>query len=122
MCFVSTFLVRCPCGTSLRERCTSLATNLLQAIAGKAHERGILDEAAGEERLPNAFRNKGNGRREGGLSRMSVGKVKVKSIKKLELSSFPGYEEEVLFLIFNLLCQVPQISIFPSSRSQLCSI
>ena len=42
--------------------------------------------------------------------------------EKLELSSFPGYEEEVLFLIFNLLYQVPQISIFPSSRSQRCLV
>ena len=30
----------------------------------------------------------------------------------------PGYEEEVLFLIFNILHQVPQISLFPSSRPQ----
>ena len=29
--------------------------------------------------------------------------------EKLELSSLPGHEEEVLFLIFNLLYQVPQI-------------
>ena len=38
--------------------------------------------------------------------------------EKLELSSLSGQEEEVLFLIFILLYQVPQISIFPSSRSQ----
>ena len=74
-----------------------------------------------EERLSNAFRNKGNGRWEGGLSRRSVGKGQGEVTEKLELSSFPGYEE-VLFLIFNPFYQVPQISIFPSSRSQMCLV
>ena len=75
-----------------------------------------------EERLSSAFHNKGNGRWEGGLSRTSVGKVKVKSKKSSNSLLFPVMKKKVVFLIFNLLYQVPQISIFPSSRSQMCLV
>ena len=48
----------------------NMASNLLQAIAGKAYDRGILDEAA-ERAFVERF------------------------VQKLELSSLPGQEEEV---------------------------
>ena len=50
-----------------------------------------------EERLSSAFRNKGNGRWEGGLSRTSVGKVKVKSKKSSNSLLFPVTKKKSCF-------------------------
>ena len=58
--------------------------NLLQAIAGKAYDRGIMDEAAGRafvQRLKVAH----------GVSTASVGKVKVKSKRSSNSLLFPQY-------------------------------
>ena len=50
-----------------------------------------------EERLSSAFRNKGNGQWEGGLSRTSVGKVKVKSKKSSNSLLFPVLKKKSCF-------------------------
>ena len=68
-----------------------------------------------EERLSNAFRNKGNGRREGGLSRMSVGKVKVKSKKSSNSLLFPVVKKKSCFNF-----QSPLTG--PTDLSQICLV
>ena len=50
-----------------------------------------------EERLSSAFRNKGSRRWEGGLSRTSVGKVKVKSKKSSNSLLFPVTKKKSCF-------------------------
>ena len=65
----------------------NLASNFPEAIAGTAFDRGIVDVAAGEK-----------GQDEGK--------------EKLELSSLPGHEEEVLFLIFNLFIRFHRFQFF----------
>ena len=50
-----------------------------------------------EERLSSAIRLKGNGRREGGLSGTSVGKVKVKSKKSSNSLLFPVMKKKSCF-------------------------
>ena len=70
----------------------SLATSFLQAIAGKAHERGILDEAAGR-----AFVDRFVWAAGGWLVQDVCWKGQGEVKEKLEFSSLPRYEEEVLF-------------------------
>ena len=85
--FVSTCLIA-SLWTSLRERCKVWQAVCFRPLR-KRPMNVVLWMRRQEERLSNAFRNKGNGRWEGGLSRTSVGKVKVKSKKSSNSLLFP---------------------------------
>ena len=75
----------------------SLATSLLQAIAGKAHERGILDEAA-ERAFVERFVQQGIAG-----SMASVGKVRVKSKKSSNSLPFLAKKKKNVFNLWFFL-------------------
>ena len=93
--FVSTCLIA-SLWTSLRERCKVWQAVCFRPLR-KRPMNVVLWMRRQEERLSNAFRNKCSGRWEGGLSRTSVGKVKVKSKKSSNSLLFPVMKKKSCF-------------------------
>ena len=97
--FVTTCLIA-SLWTSLRERCKIWQTVCFTPLRKRPMSVVVRRR---EERLSSAFRNKGDGRWEGGLSRTSVGKVKVKSKKSSNSLLFPVTKKKSCFNFQSLL-------------------
>ena len=95
VCFVRTFL-EVSLRNSLKARCTIWRPIFFRPLRVRPLIVELWMRRRGE-RLSNAFRNKGNGPGEGGLSRTPAGKVKVKSKKSSNSLLFPDMRKKSCF-------------------------